>query len=60
MVTLVNIFGFLVQMVLCPLVMLPWLFIRLVIALLPVAEEMPRVDVYEYEYDYEHATPAFG
>lgn len=39
MVSLVNFFGFLIQMVLCPVLMLPWLFIRLLISKAPNVEE---------------------
>ena len=39
MISLVNFFGFLIQMVLCPVVMLPWLLIRLLVSKGPVADE---------------------
>ena len=39
MVSLVNFFGFLIQMVLCPVVMLPWLFLRVLVSKVAVAEE---------------------
>ncbi|MES2646255.1 MAG: hypothetical protein V4717_05225 [Bacteroidota bacterium] len=39
MVSLVNLFGFLIQMILCPLVMLPWLLLRLLVSKAPTPEE---------------------
>jgi hypothetical protein len=55
MITLVNLLGFLIQMIICPLVMLPWLLIRLVMVLIPANEERSVVEVYE-----QLPAPAFG
>ncbi|CAN5549409.1 hypothetical protein BH10BAC3_BH10BAC3_15940 [soil metagenome] len=39
MVYLVNFFSFLIQMILCPVVMLPWLLLRLLVSKTPTPEE---------------------
>jgi len=54
MITLVNLFGFLIQFIVCPLVMIPWLVIRLLVSRF---NDYPDEPVNEY---VEFPTPAFG
>jgi hypothetical protein len=39
MIFLINFVGFLIQMVVCPILMLPWLLLRLLVSKVPVSEE---------------------
>jgi hypothetical protein len=53
MILLVKLIGFVIQMIICPLVMLPWLLVRLIINIFPTShEKQAAVD--------QNAIPVFG
>lgn len=59
MVSLVKLIGFLIQVIVCPVVMLPWLFIRLIIVMIPAKAERHYEERHYMEMDIT-AAPAFA
>lgn len=61
MITLVNLVGFLIQMIVCPILMLPWLLVRLLVSKMPTPEESGiEVELPELQHESFYPEPSYA